>query len=309
MISVVTSLYRSAPYVHEFHRRMAATLQTLGMDYEIIFVNDGSPDDALPRALELLRRDPKVRVIDLARNFGHHKALMTGLMHARGEYAFLIDVDLEEEPELLGRFWQELKSSPGTDVVFGVQAARKGGLFERVSGTLFYRALNWLSSVKVPHNLVTARLMTRRYVDALLQYREREVFLAGLWAAAGFDQRPSVVNKLSHSPSSYDLRRKLAILISSITSFSDRPLVMIFYMGLFITLLSAAYVTRLLVLKFWFRIGVEGWVSIVASLWLLGGITIFCIGVIGIYLSKIFIETKQRPYTIIRHIYDGAPRS
>ena len=305
MVSVVTSLYCSAPYIREFHRRMSTVVSGITPDYEIIFINDGSPDDSLQVALEICRAHPEVRVIDLSRNFGHHKALMTGLIHARGQYVFLIDVDLEEEPELFTRFWEELMHSPDTDVVYGVQANRRGGLFERFSGRLFYWSLNMLSSVPIPPNLITARLMTRRYVDALTQYREQEVFLAGLWAAAGFVQRPLVVNKLRGSPTTYSPRRKLAILINSITSFSDRPLVIIFYLGLTITLVSAGFIAKLLIQKTWFRVGVEGWVSIVASLWLLGGITIFCIGVIGIYLSKVFIETKRRPYTTIRRIYKG----
>jgi len=305
MVSVVTSLYCSAPYIREFHRRMSNVVSSVTSDYEIILVNDGSPDDSLQVALEVCRAHPEVSIIDLSRNFGHHKALMTGLMHARGQYVFLIDVDLEEEPELFTGFWEELMRSPDADVVYGIQSARKGGLFERVSGHLFYWLLNLLSSVRIPSNLITARLMTHRYVEALTHYREQEVFLAGLWAAAGFVQRPLVVNKLSTSQTSYSLRRKLAILINSITSFSDRPLVMIFYLGLVITLLSAGFIAKLLIQKTWFRVGVDGWVSIVASLWLLGGITIFCIGVIGIYLSKVFIETKHRPYTTIRHIYGG----
>ncbi len=305
LISVVTSLYRSSPYVHEFHRRICQTLDAITSEYEIIYVNDGSPDDSLDKALAICRAHPHVKLVDLARNFGQHKALMTGLMHTRGEYVFLIDADLEEEPELLARFWDEIRQSPGTDVVYGVQAIRKGRLIERWSGRFFYWLLDRLSSVTIPRNLITARLMTRRYVDALLRYREREVFLAGIWAATGFIQRSVVVRKLSQSPTTYTIRRKVAILINSVTSFSDRPLVMIFYLGLIITLIAAIYIFKLLVQKFWFKIGVEGWVTIVASLWLLGGVTIFCIGVIGIYLSKIFIETKRRPYTIVRQIYGG----
>jgi putative glycosyltransferase len=305
MVSVVTSLYCSAPYIREFCRRISMAVSGITPEYEIILVNDGSPDDSLQAALEICRAHPEVRVIDLSRNFGHHKALMTGLMHSRGQYVFLIDVDLEEEPELFTRFWEELMHAPEADVVYGIQGSRKGGLFERLSGRLFYWALNLLSSVHIPPNLITARLMTRRYVEALTQFREQEVFLAGLWAAAGFVQRPLVVNKLSGSPSTYSPRRKLAILINSVTSFSDRPLVMIFYLGLAITLVSAGFIAKLLIQKTWFRVGVEGWVSIVASLWLLGGITIFCIGVIGIYLSKVFIETKHRPYTTVRRIYEG----
>ena len=126
-LSIVTTLYNSSPYLIEFYERISIQAQELTNDYEIIFVNDGSPDDSLERALNLFQHDQHVRVIDLSRNFGHHKSMMTGLMHARGELVFLIDSDLEEEPELLGEFHKQFHESD-VDVVYGVQNQEKGTL-------------------------------------------------------------------------------------------------------------------------------------------------------------------------------------
>ena len=168
--------------------RAAATVTTDG-DYEIVLVNDGSPDASLDIALDLLSRDARVRVVDLARNFGHHRAMMTGLAQARGERVFLIDADLEEDPELLTSF-TEIMRTTGADVIHGVQQARRGGWVERAGGWLFFKIFNALSNTRIPENLITVRLMTRRYVSALVSHREREMIIAGLWAITGFLQIP-----------------------------------------------------------------------------------------------------------------------
>src|SRR4051812_8506243 len=132
-LSIVTTLYRSAGSLAEFHRRVSRAAAALTGSYEIILVNDGSPDESLQIALNILKTDRLVRIVDLSRNFGHHKAMMTGLSYARGELVFLIDSDLEEEPELLAAFDGTLQSQ-SADVVYGVQESRKGGIFERLSG-------------------------------------------------------------------------------------------------------------------------------------------------------------------------------
>ncbi|HEY9723375.1 MAG TPA: glycosyltransferase family 2 protein, partial [Oscillatoriaceae cyanobacterium] len=301
-LSIVTTLYRSSPYVREFYRRAGATADRLGFDWEMILVNDGSPDDAADIALALHAEDRRVVFVDLSRNFGHHKALMSGIAHATGEWIFLIDSDLEEAPELLEQF-SSLARAQQADVVFGVQAHRKGGWFERVSGEAYYRLINALCEYPIPRNLITARLMSRRYVDALLQYREREFFLAGLWVLAGFKQVPLMVEKLSSSETTYTLRRKLVIVVDAITSFSSKPLVGIFYLGLVISLLAALAAAGLIVRVLFFGALLQGWASLIVSIWLLGGLTIFCLGVIGIYLAKVFTESKQRPYAIVRALH------
>jgi putative glycosyltransferase len=306
-LSIVSTLYRSAAHLQEFHGRMTAAARRVTDDYEIVLVNDGSPDQSLSIALALYEHDEHLRVIDLSRNFGHHKAMMTGLAHARGDLVFLIDSDLEEEPELLTSFLEALQRSHA-DVIYGVQASRRGDLVERVSGWLFFTLFNWLSGSKIHPNLVTVRLMTRRYVSALVQHRERQTMIAGLWAITGFRQLPIVVRKHSRGASTYGFRHKLAILVNSVTSFSDKPLVFIFYLGLLIVALAFAAAAYLIVRRLFFGELLAGWPSLIVSVWLLGGLTLFCLGIIGIYLSKVFLETKQRPFTIVREIHERVAR-
>lgn len=304
-LSIVTTLYYSAPYLEEFYARVCAVARVVATDFEIILVNDGSPDGSLQTAIALQRKDQRVRVIDLSRNFGHHKAMMTGLTHTCGELVFLVDCDLEEDPELLETFYRKLKAT-GAEVVFGVQQNRKGGLFERVSGGIFFKLFNLLATDPIPANVITARLMTRKYVNALVQHRERETFMAGLLTLTGFDQVSVSVTKHFKASSTYNLRRKVSQLVNAITSFSSKPLVMIFYLGSAILLLSTTAALVLIIRKLLFGGLLLGWPSLIISIWMLGGLTIFCLGVIGIYLAKMFIEVKQRPYTIVREVYGSS---
>jgi putative glycosyltransferase len=307
-LSIVSTLYQSGSHLEEFYRRVRAVAATLTDDFEMVLVNDGSSDASLDIALSLFRQDPRVRVIDLARNFGHHKAMMTGLAKASGDLIFLIDSDLEEEPELLTIFHQTLLRT-SADVIYGVQAERRGGIMERAGGWLFFRIFNTLSDWPIAANLVTVRLMTRQYVAALIEHRERETMIAGLWAITGFGQVAVPIRKHSQSASTYRLTHKIAILVNSITSFSDKPLVLIFYLGFIILSLASMSAAYLVVRRVFFGQLLAGWASLIVSVWLLGGLTLFCLGIIGIYLSKVFLETKQRPYTIIRHTYERPIRS
>ncbi len=301
-VSVVTTLYHSAPYVNEFVHRMQAVLTGAMSDFEIIFVNDGSPDDALLQVLKLRQTYPQIRAVDLSRNFGHHRAIMTGLSYATGDYVFLIDCDLEEDPAWFSRFFDLLKEQ-GCEVVVGVQSRRKGGWFERVSGEIFYSVFNALSPTQLIPNTVTARLMTRRYVESLLQYQEKAIFLAGIMQLVGYKQVPFPVEKLSKPSSSYSLYRKIKMLVDAITSFSDRPLVFIFMTGCTISFGAGCYIVYLLGRYLRYGIPVAGWPSLIVSVWFLGGLGILFQGILGIYLSRIYMESKNRPLSIVRETH------
>ena len=307
-LSVVATLYRSEAYIPEFcERASAAARQISGNNYEIVLVNDGSPDRSLDIAVAISESDPHVVVVDLSRNFGHHRAMMTGLAQARGEHVFLLDSDLEEEPEWLILFQAQM-AAQHCDVVFGVQQTRKGGWFERWSGDLFYRLLPMISGIDMPRSMVTARLMTRRYVNALLLHEEREIDIGGLWAITGFEQRPHTVVKHHTSATTYTLGRRVSVFVNTVTAFSNAPLIAIFYIGLAMFLMASA-VAGWFVLEWTFLAQpVSGWTSLIVSVWLLGAMIILFIGIIGIYLSKMFSEVKRRPYTIVREVHGRSTR-
>lgn len=304
-LSIVTTLYQSAPYISEFHERASsAAKQMVGDDYEIILVNDGSPDNSLDLAISLTEQDTHVVVVDLSRNFGHHKAMMTGLAYAKGDQIFLIDSDLEEEPEWLLKFNEQIVRER-CDVVYGAQEKRKGGVFERSTGAVFYKLFRKLTGVNQPNNIVTARLMTKRYVQALIGHQERELNIGGLWIITGFKQTTQLVHKHSTSPTTYTVSGKFGHLVNAVTSFSSLPLVYTFYSGLFISISALFFMAYLFFRYFFILSPPSGYTSLIASIWFFSGLIIFFLGMQGIYISKIFSEVKQRPYAIVRDIYRG----
>ena len=304
-LSVVTTLYYSQAHLVEFYERIKNSIDKLTQSYEIIFVNDGSPDNSLQVVMELQKRDPNITIINLSKNFGHHKAMMTGLMHCQGQLVYLIDSDLEEEPEWLNMFHQKLLKE-NCDVVYGMQESRKGNWFEKISGAVYYKLLNKLSGTDFPKNVTTARLMTKRYVHSLTLHKERELMITGLFHITGYKQIAVNVKKHSHSATTYTFMKKLSLLITALTSFSDKPLLYIFYMGLIITLTSGFFIFNLVLKYLIWKISVPGWTSLIVSIWFIGGIISCFLGIIGMYISKIFTEVKQRPYTIIEGIYSSS---
>jgi putative glycosyltransferase len=303
-LSIVTTLYRSAAYLEAFHGRVTAAAERIVPDFEIILVNDGSPDESLAIAQRLVQQDRRTRVVDLSRNFGQHKAMMTGLQYAQGERIFLIDCDLEVAPEYLADFTQRLQDT-AADAVYGVQETRRDAWPRRIAGAAFYGVFNRLSVVPIPRNLTTTRLMTRRYVRALLEHREREIMIGGLFMLTGFLQVPLTLEKGWKGSSTYSVARRATLLVDSITSFSEKPLVMIFYLGVAIFLISLLGAIYLIIRWIFFGGFLIGWASVFISIWLLGGLFMLSLGIIGFYLARIFVETKQRPYTIVRDVYES----
>ncbi|MBC7810367.1 MAG: glycosyltransferase family 2 protein [Burkholderiales bacterium] len=304
-LSIVSTLYYSAAYIDDFYKRIRAVVDPITRDYEFVFVNDGSLDNSLDVALQLRIRDNRVRVVDLSRNFGHHKAMMTGLEHAQGDLIFLIDVDLEEPPEALTICYGTLIETPDADVVYGVQGERLGSFSDRVLGGLFYQLFNLLSSDPVPRDPLTLRLMTRRYVDQLLRHREHRFSIEALWAITGFKQIPLEINKTEREgASTYTWGKKLSYVLNAITAFSNKPLIFISVLGILMTIPAGVYILIILYQYFVLGYRVDGWSSMIVSLWFLGGLIILILGIIALYLSVIFVEIKNRPYTIVRHVYD-----
>jgi putative glycosyltransferase len=301
-LSIVTTLFKSAAYVEDFHRRASEAAQRITDDYEIVMVDDGSPDNSLEIACAIARTDSQVRVVELSRNFGHHKAMMTGLDHAHGELCFLIDSDLEEDPAILGRFFDIMQSSD-CDVVFGLEESRKGNTLKNKGGAIAWHLINLLLSIDVPRNHCTIRLMRREYVDALLLHRESNTVIGGLWIITGFRQVGTAISKQHRRETSYSFLLRFASLLNAITSFSTVPLNLMVAFGMIVSFVSFSF-GIFVVLEKLLHNSAAGWTSMIVSIWLMGGIIVFCLGVIGIYVSKIFIETKNRPYAIVRRLHE-----
>ncbi|HGM5582793.1 TPA: glycosyltransferase family 2 protein [Pseudomonas putida] len=306
-LSIVSTMFKSELFIAEFCERVVlAAQQLIGDDFELILVNDGSPDASLQRALELREKIPQLKIVDLSRNFGHHTAIIAGLETARGERVLLMDCDLEEQPEWLSLFAETMQREQA-DVVFGVQEQRTASATSNFFGKTFWSLLNAMSKVQIPSNPMTCRLMTRRYVDALLSVQDRVLYLAGTFAWTGFKQVAVPLTKTSRlqtQASSYDLSRKLIQVADSFASFSAVPLTLLFIAGFFIWAGSILFALYIFVEKFLFPETIlSGFTSIMISVWFLGGAMILGLGTVGLYVGKIFQEAKRRPQFIVRDIY------
>jgi putative glycosyltransferase len=301
-LSIVSTLYRSAPFLPTFVAECRAALaQAAVASWEIVLVNDGSPDESLALAQQFHREDARVVVVDLSRNFGHHAAMHAGLSHARGLEVFLIDCDLEVRPAVLG-ILIERRRATGADLVFGYQEARKGGWFERASGAWFWRGLNAVSDVPIPQNMLTERLMSRRFVDALLALGDRQLFLGGMMSWTGFVQIGVVLPKQQREGrSTYTLARRVALMLTALSSFSSRPLVWLFQAGVAITVASLALGCWLL-LRWWLHDTPPGWTSLMAMLALNLGVSTTALGLVGIYLGRVYDQVRERPRWIVRDL-------
>lgn len=274
----------------------------LGSGYEVIFVNDCSPDNGLEIAKALAERDPHVIAVDLSRNFGQHKALWTGLGMATGDLIMILDGDLEEDPRWAIEFSTAMTAS-GAEVVYGVQQKPKGSLLYRFCRNTFYRMLDIVSDFEFPQDVSTARLMTKRYVEALLSHDERESFFVGLMHVTGFKQIPLPVHKRTRSPTTYTFKKLLRLFLVAITAFSITPLIGVFLAGITISVGAFLFILFLMARYFVTGIGVPGWTSVMAALILFSGILTFFNGVIAIYIGTIFLEVKRRPRAIVTAVY------
>jgi putative glycosyltransferase len=306
-ISVVTTLYKSKVFLDEFITEILIALNQIQcVDYELVFVNDGSPDDSLQFLIERKKEISQIKVLDLSRNFGHHYAIQVGLDYACGDYIFLIDNDLETSPRVLANFYGEMDNDHSLDVVYGYQEVRKGRLLERLTGSIFWVLINKLSDTKIPHNILTERLMTKQYVESLLQMQDANLFLGGMMYWVGFNQKGLPIKKgLRKGESTYSLRRRAELMLQAITSFSGKPLVWLFYFGFTISFFSTLFIVFLIMQKIIHQDEVQlGWTSIVAINVLILGVISTFLGIIGIYIYKIFKQVQGRPNAIIKKIYE-----
>lgn len=302
MLSVVTSVYRTAQFLEAFTSRVDAAARACGLiDYEMIFVVDGSPDDAIAVLRQLKSRYAAIRAIELSRNFGHHPALWCGLEQARGDLIFLADSDLETPPEILIDLHAALADGD-VDVAFGCQRERKGTWIRRATSRAFWWLFATLAEVRIHPDPLTERLMRRSYVDALLAMNERTLFLAGMMAWVGFRQTPVPVDRtLRAGPPSYSWLRRAALAFDAITSFSVAPMRALFLAGAGLAALAMLGALLLVGLKLSDPgFIVQGFTALAVLLLFSLGSILAALGVVGLYLGRVFLQTKNRPLYVIR---------
>ena len=270
-------------------------------DFELILVNDGSTDATGQILLELEGRDPRIRCLTFSRNFGHQAAVTAGVFESRGEAVIVMDSDLQDPPALIPEMLEAWVQ--GSDVVYAVRRIRDGeSFFKKATARIYYRLLNSLSNTDIPADAGDFRLMSRRVVEALRQLPERDRYMRGLVAWVGFTQTPVYFDRLERhaGETKYSLRKMLRLGISGVVGFSDRPLYWAIGLGFgifFLAMFGLFYV--LLSLIFGWGDLVRGWASMVVVVMFFSAVQLIFLGVIGIYISKIFTESKNRPIYLI----------
>ena len=311
LLSVIVPVYRSQDILPETHRRLSEMLSSLApeLDHEIIFVNDGSPDDALGVLRSIAALDPKVIVISLSRNFGHQVAITAGLDASRGDAAAIIDDDLQDPPEAIVAMVEKWRE--GFQVVHGVRSERNGETwFKRASAAAFYRAMQSLSDTPLPVDSGDFRLVDRIVIDALSRMREESRYVRGMVAWTGFRQcQISYVREARFAgKGNYTLRRLLKLAIDGALSFSVRPLQVMSHIGLATTGIALVWGIWLIVERVMgVTASVPGWTSTVVAVLFMGGLQLLSLGVLGAYLGRIFYETKRRPLYFVAERIGGQP--
>ena len=309
-LSAVIACYRDAPAVPIMHQRLTAVFEKLQVGYEIIFVNDASPDNAREVLAELAARDPHVVVINHARNFGSQSAFTSGMRIATGDAVVLLDGDLQDPPELIEDFYREWQK--GYDVVYGVRTKREATLFLRVSYKLFYRAFRALSYVRVPLDAGDFSMLDRRVVDALNSLPESNRFLRGLRSWVGFKQTgvPYVRPERMFGRTTNSLLRNLGWARKGIVSFSYAPIDAIAVLAFCTVIVAVVLAIWQVVYRFLNPGATPSGISYLIVLMLfLGGIQLLCLSIIGSYLAQIYEEVKRRPAYIVESILnDPRPR-
>jgi polyisoprenyl-phosphate glycosyltransferase len=301
-LSVVIPVYNEVDNIPVLYGRLVAVLEGANINFEIVFVDDGSGDESVRRLNELGAADKRVVVIELARNFGHQVAITAGLDFARGRAIAVMDADLQDPPEVLPKFiakWRE-----GHDVVYAIREHRKEGWLKRTSYKVFYRLLRRVSNIEIPLDAGDFCVMDRRVVDMLKNMPERNRFVRGIRSWVGFSQvgLPFERHARHAGTSKYTFGRLMLLALDGLISFSYVPLRVITGLGLSVSCLSLFLAVFFFVKKLLYGLSPPGYASIIVSIFFLAGIQLITLGVIGEYVGRIFEEAKRRPMYVLRRV-------
>lgn len=301
-LSVVVPCFNEQEVLHTCHEALTRVLSAAD-SYEIVYVNDGSRDQTPELLRELFASDPHVKVVDLARNFGHQRAVSAGLEYAEGDAVAIMDADLQDPPEVLLKMLELWKT--GYEVVYGVRTARPGeSHFKLATARWFYRVLNALSDTKIPVDAGDFRLLDRRAVDAMLRMKEQHRLLRAMSSWIGFRQYGLQYERQSRAAgvTKYPLRKMLGLAVDGVLSFTVVPLRLVSLMGLCSALLASFGILYALTLRLFTRIWVPGWTLLFIAGLFMGGVQMLSLGIVGEYIGRIYTEVKQRPLFLVREV-------
>jgi dolichol-phosphate mannosyltransferase len=304
LLSIIIPCFNEELVITETHKRLTHVLTSVNHDYELIFINDGSKDHTINILQELATTDPKVKILDFSRNFGHQCAVTAGLNHCSGDAAVIIDSDLQDPPEVILNML-EIMQKEQANVVYGVRKKRKGeSWFKLFTAKMFYRLLNRLSDVKFPVDTGDFRLIDRNVIDAFNNLKEKNKYIRGLIAWMGFKQLPCYYEREERfaGETKYQLKKMLKFAMIGLFYFSKKPLKIATSLGFASIVLGFLYLLWILISMI-FSLGhtVTGWTSTIVLIIFFGGVQLLTIGVLGQYIGNLFDEAKNRPEYLLKN--------
>lgn len=307
LLSIIVPCFNEENAVNLFYKEISNILRN-SVDFEIIFINDGSKDATLDNIKKLAKIDTKVKYISFSRNFGKESALYAGLKKSKGDYVVVMDVDLQDPPSLLPKMLNFLQNS-NYDIIATRRVSRKGeppmrSFFAR----LFYKLMNIFTTLELVDGARDYRIMTRQVVDAILELQEYNRFSKGIFTWVGFNTKWIEYENIERvtGETSWSFWSLFAYSIEAIVSFSTFPLSISTFLGIIISIIAFSFILIIIIRYIFFADPVQGWASTMCAILVLGGIQLFSIGVLGKYLEKTYTEIKNRPIFIIKesNIYD-----
>lgn len=308
-LSIVIPCYNEELVIEETLRQMDTLVQKIKTEFslntEVIFVNDGSSDKTLEILLTSIKRLPFLRVVNFARNFGHQIAVTAGMDASRGDAVVLMDADLQDPPQVVLQMVKKWKEED-YDVVYATRLKRPGEtVFKKISAQLFYRILNSLSDTSIPLDTGDFRLMSRRVVEVLNALPEKDRFIRGMVSWVGFKQVSLPYHRLERyaGETHYPLNKMLALAFTGIMSFSTKPLRLASLLGICTSLVAFMGLFYALAIKLFTDTWIGGWTSLILAVLFLGGVQLLCIGILGEYIGRIYMSSKNRPLYLVEGFY------
>lgn len=299
-ISIIIPVYGCSCSLKELYTRLVSTLTQITENFEIIMINDASPDNAWINIQELAQTDKRVKGINFSRNFGQHRAITAGLDYALGEWTVVMDCDLQDVPEEIIKLYN--KAQEGYDVVFGRRHQRKDSFFKRLGSKIFYKILDYFTESKIDNSIANFSIISSNVLDQLRKLREQNRIYPLFLNWVGFKRADIDIihSKRKDGKSSYTFQKLANLAIDGIVSQSNKPLKLAIKFGFIMSILSFVYAFWLIVRYFLYSIPVEGWTSVMVSIYFIGGLLFANMGLLGLYIGKIFDETKNRPLYLIQ---------
>jgi len=295
-LSIVVPIYNEEQNIPILYERLKSAVTSISLNYELIFVNDGSVDNSFFELMKLAKNDNHVFYVNFSRNFGHQIAVTAGLDYSKGEAVVIMDGDLQDPPELIPKLYAKYKE--GYKVVYAQRIKREGeSWFKKTSAKWFYRILKRLTHIDIPVDTGDFRLIDKEIVEGLKQMPEQNKFLRGQIAWIGFKQTAVQFERQEriHGKTNYPFSKMLKLALDGITGFSDKPLAFVTKAGLFISILSFLIILYAIFSHFFLHQTIKGWTSLIISSMFIGGIQLISIGVIGEYISRINKNVLNRP--------------